>query len=78
MDALDHPAVGRVGVGWRCAAILAATADMGDETEIVGELTRAVVIVALVQAQVHSALENEQDDHLKPNSLSGSLNSRVS
>ena len=50
MDALDHSATGSVGVGRRCAAILDAIADMSDK--IVGGLTRAIVIVALVQAQV--------------------------
>jgi hypothetical protein len=50
MDALDQSATGSVGVGRRCAAILDAIADMSDK--IVGGLTRAIVIVALVQAQV--------------------------
>src|SRR3954449_3430731 len=53
MHALDYPAarliVGMVG---RCLTFFAAAPDMGGQVVVVGDLPGAVIVVALVQAQV--------------------------
>ena len=50
--ALDYPAPWLAGMRGCGGPILATAADVGDEAVIVGELPGAIVIVALIQAQV--------------------------